>query len=121
MFEQSWRRESLTDAANLLLGVVLFLSPSLFGFVPEVAASWNAWLSGAAIAVLAIAALAIFAEWEEWLNLVVGVWVAVSPWLLGFSAHATAMRVHLVIGVIVALVAAARLWFERQNPPRVTA
>ena len=26
------------------------------------------------------------AEWEEWINLLLGVWVLVSPWVLSFSA-----------------------------------
>jgi hypothetical protein len=35
--------------------------------------------------VLSIAALAAFAVWEEWLNLVAGLWLVVSPWILGFE------------------------------------
>jgi SPW repeat len=114
------KKEAVTDVVNLVLGVWLFLSPWIFGFDPETAASWNAWLSGIVIAVLAIAALAAFAEWEEWLNLIVGLWVAVSPWVVGFSANARAAWDHLVVGLIVALVAAVRLWFVHQGPPRVT-
>src|SRR6266540_2230294 len=116
MMEQNWKREALADVINLLLGAWLFVSPWVFGFAPEGAASWNAWLSGVIVAALAIAALAAFAEWEEWLNLIVGIWVAVSPWLIGFSANATAMRLHFVIGVIVAVVAAIRLWMVRRSP-----
>src|SRR2546423_851521 len=118
MVEHSWRKEALTDVINLLLGAWLFLSPWIFGFVGEVAPSWNGWLSGIVVAGLAIAALAAFAEWEEWLNLIVGIWVAVSPWLVGFSVNAAATRVHLIVGVIVAVVAAIRLWLAHQGPPR---
>jgi len=67
-----------------------------------------------------IAALAAFAEWEEWLNLVAGFWAIASPWVLGFQ-ETTAMTVHVVIGVIVAALAAAELWMPYQNPPRLTA
>lgn len=110
----TWKKEELTDGVNLVLGAWLFLSPWIFGFTSETAASWNAWLSGIVIAGLAIAALAAFAEWEEWISLV-------SPWLVGFSANATAAWVHFVVGVIVAVVAAIRLWFVHHGPPRVTA
>jgi SPW repeat-containing protein len=119
--QRTWKKEALTDVVNLVLGVWLFLSPWIFGFHPETAASWNAWLSGIVIAALAVSALAAFAEWEEWLNLIVGLWVAVSPWVVGFSANAGAARDHLVVGVIVAVVAAVRLWLVHQGPPRVTA
>lgn len=118
---QTWKREALTDVVNLVLGAWLFLSPWIFGFVPETAASWNAWLSGIVVAGLAIAALAAFAEWEEWVNLAVGLWVIASPWLVGLSQNAAATRDHVVVGALVAAVAAARLWFVHQWPPRVTA
>jgi ABC-type uncharacterized transport system permease subunit len=119
--QRTWKKEALTDVVNLALGVWLFLSPWIFGFDSETAASWNAWLSGIVVAGLAVAALAAFAEWEKWLNLIVGLWVAVSPWVVGFAANARAARDHLVVGVIVAVVAAVRLWFVRQGPPHVTA
>ena len=74
------KRETLADVINLVLGAWLFLTPWIFGFAPNTAASWNAWLSGVAIGVVALAALLAFAEWEEWINLLLGVWVAVSGW-----------------------------------------
>jgi hypothetical protein len=114
-------KEIAGDMLNLVLGLLLFLSPVLFGFTSEFTPTWNAWASGIAIAGLAVAALAAFAEWEEWISLVVGAWVAASPWLVGFTSHATAMKVHLVIGVLVVVVAAIRLWFVHCGTPRVTA
>jgi uncharacterized membrane protein HdeD (DUF308 family) len=118
---KTWKNEALTDVVNLVVGVWLFLSPWILGFAPQMEVSWNAWLSGIVVAGLAVAALAAFAEWQEWLNLITGIWVAISPWVVGFSANATATRNHIVVGVIVAVVAAVRLWFLNQGPPRVTA
>ena len=60
------KRETIADVINLVLGAWLFLTPWIFGFVPNTAANWNAWLSGVAIGVVALAALLAFAEWEEW-------------------------------------------------------
>lgn len=117
----TWRKELIADVFNVVLGAGLFLSPWIFGFATEMRASWNAWLSGLVIAGLAIAALAAYADWEEWLNLAVGVWVAVSPWLVAFHANMTAVWVHLAAGAAVAVVAAARIWFAHQGNPRVTA
>jgi SPW repeat len=115
---KTWKNEALTDVVNLVLGIWLFPSPWILGFAPQMAVSWNAWLSGIVVAGLAVAALAVFVEW---LNLIVGIWVAISPWVVAFSANTTATRNHLVVGVIVAVVAAVRLWFLNQGPPRVTA
>lgn len=118
---ETMRKETIADAVNLVLGAFLFVSPWIFGFATGTTASWNAWLSGIVVAGLAIAALAAFAEWEEWIELIVGIWVAASPWLVGFTANATAMWLHVAIGAIVAIAAAIHLWSVHNRPPRVTA
>ncbi len=82
--------------------------------------SENANIAGIVIVVLALAALAAFAVWEEWLNLIVGLWVLVSPWVLGFQGT-HAMTVHVIIGAVVAILAAIELWMLSHNPPRLTA
>jgi hypothetical protein len=108
-----WTNAKLCDGANLILGAILLASPWIFGFA-DGALSQNAVISGSIIAVLSIAALAAFAVREEWLNLIVGLWVLVSPWVLG-SPQSTAMTVHVVIGVPVALLAALELWARHQR------
>jgi hypothetical protein len=114
----NWTNAKLCDVANLILGAILLVSPWWFGFdAGKVTA--NANIAGIVIAVLAIAALAAFAVWEEWLNLIVGLWVLVSPWVVGFQGT-TAMRVHVVIGAAVAILAAIELWIMSQHPPRLT-
>src|SRR5215467_4682065 len=114
-----WTNAKLCDVGNLILGVALLASPWIFSF-PKGVASQNAVISGIIIAAISIAALAAFTVWEEWLNLIVGVWALVSPWVLGF-AGTTAMHVHIVIGLIVAVLAAFEIWLLYQRPPRHTA
>jgi SPW repeat len=115
----NWTNAKFCDVANLILGAILFFSPWMFGFDAG-KISENANIAGLVIAVLAIAALAAFAVWEEWLNLIVGLWVLVSPWVLGFQGT-SAMTVHVIIGAAVAILAAIELWLLSQNPPRLTA
>src|SRR5437868_4485779 len=117
-FIKDWTNARLCDVANLILGAFLFFSPWIFGYAGSTAAE-NANIVGIVIAVLAIAALAAFAIWEEWLNLIVGLWTLVSPWVLGFQGT-TAMTVHVVIGIAVAILAAVELWLLSQFPPRLT-
>ena len=45
----------------------------------------------------ASAALAAFAVWEEWLNLIAGLALMISPWVLGFQDN-TAMSIDVAIG-----------------------
>ena len=104
------------DIVNIVAGLGLFLSPWLFGFSAEAYAAWNAWIAGAAIAVIAAAALYAFYEAEEWVNLVLGIWALIAPWVLGFSAVATAMWVHMVAGIVVAALAAGNIWFSHNRP-----
>src|SRR5258708_14177869 len=115
---ENWTNAKFCDVANLILGAILFFSPWVFGFDAG-KASGNAHIAGIVIAVLAIAALAAFAVWEEWLNLIVGLWALVSPWVLGFQGT-TAMTVHVIICAAVAIVAAIELWMMSQIPPRLT-
>ena len=112
--------ESFVDVVNLILGAWLFLTPWVFGFAGG-EAGWNAWIFGVLIAVVAIAALLAFAEWEEWINLVLGLWVLVAPWALGFEANVNATRNHVIVGIVVAVLAALELWLLHRKPPHVAA
>lgn len=113
------RSERVCDVLNLILGAVLVLSPWIFGFASG-AQTQNAVISGIVIMVLSIAALAAFMEWEEWINLLAGLWVVVSPWVFGFAGAAVAMWTHVIIGVLVAVIAAVELWLMH-HPGRVSA
>lgn len=104
------------DWINLVLAVILFISPWVLGFVPEQYASWNAWASGAVIGLIAIGAIGMFQEWEEWLNLLLGLWVIAAPWVLGFAAVTLAMSAHVVLGFLIAAAAAWEIWEVRRGP-----
>lgn len=119
MVELKWK-ESGVDAVNLILAAFLFLTPWIFGFVSNHPAAPNAWVSAIVIGIVAIAALTKFAEWEEWINLILGLWVLVSPWVLNFAAQTTARWPHVIVGLIVAVLAALKLWFMHQMPPRIS-
>jgi hypothetical protein len=109
----------LFDIGNLILGVFLFFTPWIFRY-PTGVESQSAMISGIVIAVIAIAALAAFAMWEEWLNLIVGLWVIASPWVLKFQGTG-AMRADVAIGFIVAALAAVELFIRAQMPRRQVA
>jgi hypothetical protein len=112
-----YRPEAILDLYNLLLGALLFLSPWLFAFAHD-AASADAWLGGAVIAVVSLAALFVYAEWEEWIALAAGLWLMLSPFVLGF-AHTTAMHVVVGIGFVVTFLAALDLWLSHFGDDRI--
>ena len=123
MLKREWRRESVIDVINLVLAFGLISIPWIFGFASVELASRNAWISGALIGVTAIMALVAFAEWEEWTNLILGLWVAISPWALSIdlTMRVDALRTQVALGLVVALFAAAELWMVHRAPPRITA
>ncbi|HEY9012731.1 MAG TPA: SPW repeat protein [Devosia sp.] len=103
------------DMVSVVAGLALFVSPWLFGFSAEAAASWNAWIAGLLIAIVGVWTIASCQNWEEWLNLALGVWTLVSPWLLGF-AIGSAVTMHVVVGLIVAALAIFELWRSHGRP-----
>jgi SPW repeat len=127
------RSDRWRDWAMLVLAVWLFLSPWILGFAVgapvegEAAtagftiAAWNAWILGVVIAVLALWAAFQFAEWHDWVNGVLGVWLVVSPWILGFAALTAALWNHVVVGVLIVVLAAWELWAVRHQPTGRTA
>jgi hypothetical protein len=113
-----WSSVKLCDVVNLVLGMVLFFSPWEFDL--SVGAQWQtASVVGIFIAVLSIAALAAFAVWEEWLKVFAGLALIVSPWLLGFQ-DSDAMTIDVVIGIMVAVLAAFEVWALHERGPQVT-
>lgn len=105
------------DWINLVLGAFLILSPWLFGFADQTMAAWNSWIAGIVVAALSVAALVRFAEWEEWVNVAIGIWILVSPWVLGFSGVSAAMWTCVVLGIVIAAMAAWEAWTTR-HPTR---
>jgi hypothetical protein len=115
------RRESILDVYNLVLGLFLFLSPWLFAYVRRTA-STDIWVSGALVVLVSIAAIIAFSQWDEWINLALGIWLIVSPWVLGFT-HTKAMHVSIAVGIAVAYLAILELWllnYDESHPPNST-
>ena len=39
-------------------------------------------------------------RWQDWVNLVLGLWLVVSPWILAFSHNGAALWNALIVGAI---------------------
>lgn len=113
---RKFRAESVLDLYNLLLATVLFASPWFFAHASQTAVV-DLRVSAAAIAILSLAAMVAFSHWEEWANLLVGIWLVISPWLLGF-AHTRAMHYAIGIGATIAFMALLELWLRHEAAER---
>lgn len=95
------------DPANIVLGLWLVISPWILSYQTETSALWNALIVGALVAALAAYELFEVKAWEEWTSVALGVWLVISPWVLGFSMMTAAMWNAVIVGLAVAVLA---LW-----------
>jgi membrane-bound ClpP family serine protease len=87
-----------------LLGIWLCISPGLLQFGNEGTATFAAVITGVVLICIEIVTVSTFRWWEEWINVVIGVWLIVAPWILGFDLNRTATANFVVVGsVVVAL------------------
>lgn len=108
-------RQRWQDWANLVLGIWLVLAPFFgVGMTGNVAA-WNSYLLGVLVAIFAAAALARPQQWEEWTNLVLGAWLIVAPFALGFTDQAGPTWNQIIVGL---LIGADALWAVLAPAPR---
>lgn len=124
MSKRNRNTEACIDFINLALGGFLILSPWLFGFRSQL--GWHtSWMAGTAIVVVALFSIAdpfdsvsipTMFESEEWINLTIGSWLAICPWVLNFNDDAMAMQVHLAVGGVLATIAAIELWILNRHP-----
>lgn len=109
MAEKRWQ-----DWVNLILGVWLFVSPWILAYAMQDAAAWNAYILGAAIVVFAAIAAYMPKAWEEMINTLLGVWLVLSPYVLGFAAQ-TMIAVHtVVVGVLVTVFAVWAMFSDKE-------
>jgi succinate dehydrogenase/fumarate reductase cytochrome b subunit len=87
------------DRAILLLGIWLFISPFALGYPSGSPAALNAFIAGTVMAALAACDLYKTYVWAVLVNLVVGVWTAVSPWLVGVVQERPMATSLLAVGI----------------------
>src|SRR3981081_2532844 len=53
-------------------------------------------------------------RWQDWVNLILGLWTFVSPWVFGFAAGAsTAARAMWILGAAIVVFAAFAVYMHR--------
>lgn len=95
------------DPLNLIAGLWLIVSPWVLSYQTEMYPTWNAVLVGALIVLLALFEFFTVKAWEEWASIALGVWLMISPWILGFGKQTILMWNAVIVGAVVAVLA---LW-----------
>ena len=103
------KRSRLLDWVIGLLGLWMLLSPRVLHFAGGQSSEiWCAWLVGAAILLVTAGSrfvVEIWSPWQDGTNAVLGLWLMIAPWALGFAAHATARTNSVAVGFLVAVLA----------------
>jgi hypothetical protein len=102
------RKMRWQDWGNLVVGAWLFISPWVMQYptdMPNVAN--NVHLLGAAIFIFGAIAVLVPQVWEEGINIVLGLWMIISPWALQYQMHKDVTSNAIIVGI---LVVALALW-----------
>jgi hypothetical protein len=102
------RQHAILEIYQLVLAVFLFASPWLFAYANG-PLRIDTWICAGIVVALSAVTLIAFREWEEWIACVLGLWIAVSPWVLGFQ-HTGAMFINLSVGILIVYLALLELW-----------
>ena len=95
MNKQHWQ-----DWINLLLGIWIYVSPWVIGRSLDDVVVANYSIVGMAVVALAVACLVAFRLWEERATLLLGFWLLISPWVLGFRTSAAHFWNAVIIGAL---------------------
>ncbi len=130
----AWQRSNrVQDWANLILAIWLFISPWVLQFGGGLAAgpagtangplvetshaAWDAWVLGVIVFLIALSAIGRMEAWQEYINMVLGAWIFVAPWALGFTPLGRASWNHWIVGALIFLIS---LWsLSMARPERV--
>jgi hypothetical protein len=70
---------------NVVIGIWLMASPGIFPEAYTESASLNNHILGPVVIACSIIALHEVARGLRWVNLVIGVWLLIAPWVLGYT------------------------------------
>ena len=88
------------DTTNAALGGWLIVAPLALGFQSDLTALANTVLVGVLLLAAALGAIFVPRPWEDWTESALGLWLATSPWVLGFDtqiARANAVVTGLLV------------------------
>lgn len=100
----------LASGINLLAGLWFFVSPWVY-HISHIHDAWNSWIVGAAIVIFAAIRISSPATtmFLSWMNMLLGIWAFVSPWIYQYTADKGRLINSLCVGVVVFALAVSSL------------
>jgi hypothetical protein len=102
---------------NVLAGIWLIISAWVIGSAGLPVALWDTLIVGIVVLVLAAIRLGTRgATGLSWINFLLGIWLIISPFVLGYTAASGAMTNAIILGILVAIFS---LWAALARPTSV--
>lgn len=89
-----------------ILGLLLGLSPFIFGFANQGIALWTNLVLGAVVVLVSLIGLTSMGadkRWMYWVIGLAGLLAIIAPFVLGYAGLASALWTSIIVGVILAL------------------
>lgn len=100
-----------------VLGLALMASPAILGYGTDATANGTSLVLGAVVVIVSVVkALAKdLGKWEYWVAGIAGVLMVIAPFVLSFSANATALWASIILGALVAILAGLKVFGQPQT------
>lgn len=102
------------DWTNVMLGIWLVVSPWALGSAEQQPVMMNAIIFGLALSVASLLELGGTESAKEWIVMIVGLWLVLAPFVLGFTANFHAAVSTMLTGVLAAVLAAWALPLDKE-------
>ena len=102
------------DWCSWLLGLWLCISPWALRFDLEPTATRITVITGIFIILAEMMTLSVYRAWEEWINVILGAWLVICPWILGISSSVARINL-IVVGLLVMALAFYEIWEARRQ------
>jgi O-antigen/teichoic acid export membrane protein len=110
----------------LLISIWFFISPWVLQFVTSAypgtgtggltTAAGESWVLSLLLLLVALSKITRTDTHADWVYLILGVWIFVAPWVLGFTVLVRAKWDHYLVGAGIIVMAAAGLRESRGTP-----
>jgi hypothetical protein len=108
----------VASGLNILAGIWVFISAWVFAG-GGAGAVWNSIIVGILIVIFAAIRMSRSAPvWPAWLNVILGIWLIISPWIYGFALDSGRRTNDIIFGIVVIVLA---IWSASTNRPEVLA
>lgn len=106
----------IASIIEIVSALWLIISPFILSFTSVPAALWNSIILGIIIAFLSSARAMEEGEevtWPSWTNLILGVWLVISPFVLSFNDNMTAYWNTIILGILTIILS---IWSLASTP-----